>query len=129
MFKLLFVGNRFVPKPVSFELVFLELREPLNGLWFECFDALKVDKAKLLRIRDKYSKDPKICVIEGIRAWMENTDPPPSWVNLLRVLRYVIMEIDLADRIERLYVDPTKGTPPRFSPFPSELMFSCRYNS
>lgn len=100
--------NRFVAKPVSFELLFLELRGPLNGLWFECFHALKVDKTKLLQIRDKYRKDPKICVIEGIRAWLENTDPPPSWESLVPVLRYVLLETELADRIERLYVDPSK---------------------
>lgn len=123
------VGNRFVAKPVSFELLFLELRGPLNGLWFECFHALKVDKTKLLQIRDKYRKDPKICVIEGIRAWLENTDPPPSWESLVPVLRYVLLETELADRIERLYVDPSKypNYQPRMPTFSSELLqcFTC----
>ena len=109
---------------MSFELLFLELRGPLNGLWFECFHALKVDKTKLLQIRDKYSKDPKICVIEGIRAWLENTDPPPSWESLVPVLRSVLLETELADRIERLYVDPSKypNYQPRMPTFSSELL-------
>lgn len=108
----LLIGGRFVPRPISFELLFLELREPLNGLWFECFEALRIDKSKLIRIRDKYEKDPKICIIESLRLWLIN-DPPPSWDNLVQVLRYIVMETELADRIERLYVNPAKVLRPQ----------------
>lgn len=106
-----YLGNRFIPQGMSFELLFLELREPLNGLWFECFEALNIEKSKLLRIRDKYMKDPKICVIESLRLWLVN-DPPPSWEDLVLVLRYTVMETDLADRIERLYVNPARADRP-----------------
>lgn len=88
----------------------MELREPLQALWFECFEALKVDRNDLVTIREKYKKDPKICVIEGIRLWVKTN---PSWADLVHVLRYVVMETELADRIEKHYVDPTTVHRPR----------------
>jgi hypothetical protein len=101
--------NNFIPRPITFELLFLELREPLKALWFECFEALKVDRDELVKIRQKYAKDPKIGVIEAIRLWVDHYQP--SWEELVHALRYVIMETELADRIERLYVDPSRVTP------------------
>ena len=101
-----------IPRQMTFELLFLELREPLQALWFECFEALNVDRNDLVEIREKYKKDPKICVIEAIRLWMNAN---PTWDDLIHVLRYVIMETELADRIEKLKVQRR--------PLPS-----CKYN-
>ena len=106
-------GAVFIPRPITFELLFLELREPLQGVWFECFEALNVDRNALIKVREKYSKDPKIGVVEAMRLWLETRDPPPSWSALVCVLRYIVMETELADRIEKYYVNPPSNQRPR----------------
>ena len=106
-------GAVFITRPITFELLFLELREPLQGVWFECFEALNVDYNALVKVREKYSKDPKIGVVEAMRLWLETRDPPPSWSALVYVLRYIVMETELADRIEKYYVNPPSNQRPR----------------
>ena len=48
-----------------------------------------------------------------MRLWLETRDPPPSWPGLVYVLRYIVMETELADRIEKYYVNPPSNQRPR----------------
>ena len=55
-----------------FGAVLLEIRDLLYPHWFELFQAVGLDRKVLVDINERYRKDPKVCMVEGIRLWLEH---------------------------------------------------------
>lgn len=90
-----------------FGAVLLEIRDQLYPYWFELFEAVGVERKVLEEIRHRYKKDPKVCMVEGIRVWLE-IEPLPSWDEMVDQIRRRLLEVDLADRIEKIYCKYTR---------------------
>lgn len=96
---------------MNVELVLLELRDELHPQWFELFQAVGVNRDKLVDMRDRYRKDPKVCMHEVVRLWFSLNKPRPSWELLVKALRYTLLEPVHADRVEILYCKPPVRNP------------------
>ena len=86
-------------KPV-FGAVLLEIRDLLYPHWFELFQAVGLDRKVLVDINERYRKDPKVCMVEGIRLWLEQ-EPLPCWDDMVDQIRQCLLEVELSDRIEK----------------------------
>ena len=93
-------------KPV-FGAVLLEIRDQLYPHWFELFQAVGLDRKVLEDVYERYRKDPKVCMVEGIRLWLEQ-EPLPSWDEMVDQIRHRLLEVELADRVEKTYCKYTR---------------------
>ena len=93
-------------KPV-FGAVLLEIRDLLYPHWFELFQAVGLDRKVLVDINERYRKDPKVCMVEGIRLWLEQ-EPLPCWDDMVDQIRQCLLEVELSDRIEKTYCKYTR---------------------
>lgn len=51
----------------------------IRDKWYDIGLELDLDVNILDRIRDQYSADPKVCLVEMLKAWLQSLDPPPTW--------------------------------------------------
>lgn len=91
-----------------FGAVLLEIRDHLYPYWFELFISLGVSKEILDDVKWQYRKDPKVQITEGIRHWLEITDPKPTWEAMVDQIRHTLLETELADRMEKVYCKYTR---------------------
>ena len=81
-------------------MINLELQDNYESQWFDLFHELGLDYDKLEYLQNKYSKDPKVCMYEAAKFWVEQGDPKPSWERISHVLRYKLLDPEHADRID-----------------------------
>ena len=86
----------------------LEIRDHLYPYWYELFESLGVKKEILDDVKVQYEKDPKVQMTEGIRHWLEMTNPKPTWEAMVDQIRQTLLETELADRMEKVYCKHTR---------------------
>ena len=75
----------------------------LKYQWYEIFHHLGFSHEQLARCKDNHSLEPDIAMLEMISQWTEGTTVTPSWESLVAVLRYQLLENDVANKIEKAH--------------------------
>ena len=115
-------------QPVGQQLTVDDLRvlmEELNNVsskWYDVGMYLGVSVGRLDVIKKQYS-DLTDCFRETLKTWLQTCVPPPTWVNIVEVLRSrTVGEARLAAELERKYclsVPPPSVPPQVITPHPS----------
>ena len=71
--------------------------------WYEIFHHLGFSHEQLQKCKKKHPLEPELAMMEMISMWIEGSTPVPSWESLVSVLRYQLLENDIASRIEKVY--------------------------
>ena len=111
-------------QPVGQQLTVDDLRvlmEELNNVsskWYDVGMYLGVSVGRLDVIKKQYS-DLTDCFRETLKTWLQTYVPPPTWVNIVEVLRSrTVGEARLAAELERKYCLSRPVPPP---PVPTQV--------
>ena len=73
----------------------------LKHHWYELFHHLGFSHEQLAQCKKKYPLDSELCLMEMITQWIKNG--APSWKFLVSVLRYQLLENEIANKVEKAY--------------------------
>jgi hypothetical protein len=72
----------------------------LKHHWYELFHYLGFSHEQLAQCKKKYPLDSELCLKEMITQWISDT---PCWKSLVSVLRYQLLENEIANKVEKVY--------------------------
>lgn len=78
----------------------------LKDHWYEIFLHLGFSYEQLAPIKEKYPLSPEVAMAEAVDLWTKGDIVSPSWESLVTVLRYKLLENDVANRIEKAHCLP-----------------------
>ena len=79
--------------------VFSLIRE-LKHHWYEIFHHLGFSHEQLAQCKKKHPLDSELCLMEMITQWIKDS---PSWKSLVAVLRYQLLENEIANKVEKIH--------------------------
>ena len=79
--------------------IFGMIRE-LKHHWYEIFHHLGFSHEQLAQCKKKHPLDSELCLMEMITLWTRGT---PSWKALVSVLRYQLLENEIANKVEKAH--------------------------
>ena len=79
--------------------MFCMIRE-LKHHWYEIFHHLGFSHEQLAQCKKKHPLDSELCLREMITQW---TRGAPSWKSLVSVLRYQLLENEIANKVEKAH--------------------------
>ena len=75
----------------------------LRHHWYEIFHHLGFSHEQLAKCKQKFPLDAELCLKEMISQWTSGT---PSWKSLVSVLRYQLLENEVASKVEKAHCNP-----------------------
>ena len=72
----------------------------LKHHWYEIFHHLGFSHEQLAQCKKKHPLDSELCLMEMITQWTRGT---PSWESLVSILRYQLLENEVANKMEKAY--------------------------
>ena len=63
---------------------------------------LKIPKAKLEAIAEKYRGDPHKCLLDVLETWLERVDPPATWATIIDAVEF-LQEEQLGKELREKY--------------------------
>ena len=77
--------------------------EDLKPYWYDLFLFLGFSHEQLAECKRKYVLEPGTAMRHFIPKWLEADNLKPSWETLVSVIRYKLLEEDVAANIEKKY--------------------------
>lgn len=77
--------------------------QPIQSRWYELFFHLGIERTTLEDCYTDHPYDDRSSLIRGVVLWLQRTDPPPSWRDLVDVVEYHLLEGHIAAEIKRNY--------------------------
>ena len=102
MFSLLVYFDTDIQSKMSDSEVFSMIRG-MKCHWYEIFHHLGFSHKQLTKCKNNHPLEPEQAMMEMISIWLEGNTAVPSWESLVSVLRYQLLENDIAGRIEKVY--------------------------
>ena len=98
--------------------VVMEELNNVSSKWYDVGMYLGVSVGRLDVIKKQYS-DLSDCFRETIKTWLQTCVPPPTWINIVEMLRTrTVNETRLAVELECKYCSSRRDSPP---PIPTQL--------
>ena len=83
--------------------VFVALVPNLQPRWYEIFLNLGIQRRVLEEYLQNHQFDDQSALIHVIALWLQKSDPPPSWRNLVNVVQNILLEGKVAIEIKRKF--------------------------